>query len=143
MRDATGLLEVFVSKSSTGIGNWINVEGYRHLTALLDFDGDANLTVKCVGSIGKGGSLTSAANASAVNDSPTPTSAQKWDNAYDYIEMIDLQSGSDINGDTGIPVTSGDHRLVNINTDGLKWVTFYITARSAGAASARVKLFRD
>ena len=58
--------------------------------------------------------------------------------------MIDLQSGADIDGDTGIAKAgAGDHRLCNVNTDGLKWVNFYITARSAGAATARVKLFRD
>lgn len=139
MRDASGMLEVFRSKSSTGIGNWIDVESFRHITASLDFDGDANLTVKCVGSIGKG----SATSSSTMDDAPTPTSAQSDENSYDYIEMIDLQSGSDINGDTGIVVTGVDHRLLNINTDGLKWVTFYITARSAGAMTARIKKFRD
>lgn len=140
MRDATGLLEVFRSKGATGIGNWINVEGYRHLTASLDFDALANMTVKCVGSIGKGGATSS----SAIDDAPDPTASQDEDNAYDYIEMIDLQSGSDINGDTGIaPAGAADHRLLNINTDGLKWINFYITARSAGKATARVKLFRD
>ena len=139
MRDATALLEVFKSKSSTGIGNWINVEGFRHLTASLDFDAFANMTVKCVGSIGKGNT-----SGGVENDSPTPTSAQSDKNSYDFIEMIDLQSGTDIDGDTGIALAgAADHRLLNINTDGLKYVTFYITARSAGAATARVKLFRD
>ena len=138
MRDASPLLEVFASKAATGVGNWILCEGYRHLTASLDFDGNANLTVKCVGSIGKGKDIDG-----TENDSPTATSAQTDENSYDYIEMIDLQSGSDINGDTGIAVTSADHRLVNVNTDGLKWVNFYITARSAGAATARIKMFRD
>ena len=139
MRDASGLLEVFRSKAATGVGNWILVEGYRHLTASIDFDGDANMTIKCVGSIGKGG-ITSA---TTRDDSPTATSAQSDENSYDYIEMIDLQSGSDINGDTGITVTAADHRLLNINTDGLKWINFYITTYSAGAATACVKLFRD
>src|SRR3990167_9768438 len=140
MIDATGMLEVFRSKAATGIGNWIDVQGYRHLTASLDFDGSANMTVKCVGSVGKG----SATSSSTMDDAPDPTAAQTDENCYDYIEMIDLQSGSDINGDTGIaPAGAADHRLLNINTDGLKWVTFYITAPSAGAATARVKLFRD
>lgn len=138
MRDASSLIEVFKSKAATGIGNWVLVEGYRHLTASLDFDSSANMTVKCVGSIGKGGS-------SGLDDSaPDPTAAASDENAFDYIEMIDLQSGSDIDGDTGIaPAGAADHRLLNINTDGLKWINFYITARSAGKATARVKLFRD
>lgn len=140
MRDATGLIEVFRSKAATGIGNWVLVEGYRHLTVSLDFDYLANLTVKCVGSIGKGG----ASSSTGVDDAPDPTAAQTNNNCYDYIEMIDLQSGADIDGDTGIAKAGAlDHRLLNVNTDGLKWINFYITARSAGAATARVKLFRD
>ncbi len=140
MRDASAVLEIFRSKATTGIGNWILVEGYRHLTASLDFAASFNGTVKCVGSIGKGGAMSSGTQ----GDSPDPTNSQSESNSYDFIEMIDLQSGSDIDGDTGIALAgSNDHRLVNINTDGLKWITFYITARSAGNASAKVKLFRD
>src|SRR3990167_8158285 len=140
MRDSSGLIEVFRSKAAVGIGNWVLVEGYRHLTVSLDFDGSANMTVKCVGSIGKGGATT----AKDIDDAPNPLVAQTDENCYDYVEMIDLNSGSDIDGDTGIAKAgAGDHRNLNVNTDGLKWVNFYITARSAGAATARVKLFRD
>lgn len=139
MRDASNVITIFQSKSSTGIGLWVNVEGYRHLTASLDFDGNANMTVKCVASIGKGKSSNG-----TQDDSPDPTAAQSYINSYDFMEMIDLQSGSDIDGDTGIAKAGAvDHRLLNVNTDGIKWVTFYITSYSAGAATARIKLFRD
>ena len=72
MRDSSGLIEVFRSKAAVGIGNWVLVEGYRHLTVSLDFDGSANMTVKCVGSIGKGGATT----AKDIDDAPDPTTAQ-------------------------------------------------------------------
>lgn len=140
MRSASGLIEVFRSKAAAGIGNWVLVEGHRHLTVSLDFDNSANMTVKCVGSIGKGGAMT----AKDRDEAPDPTVAQTDENSYDYVEMIDLQSGADIDGDTGIAKAgAGDHRLLNVNTDGLKWINFYITTRSAGAATACVKLFRD
>lgn len=140
MRGATELIQVMSAKAATGIGNWVLVEGYRHLTASIDMAASANLTIKCVGSIGKGGATT----VTTREDAPDPTATQSATNMYDYIEMIDLQSGADIDGDTGIaPAGTNDHRIVNINTDGLKWINFYITARSAGNATVEVKLFRD
>lgn len=137
MRDASGLIMVMDAKAATGVGNYIQVEGYRHLTAFIDFAGTPALSVACVGSIGKGGTDGTQDNA------PDATAAQSKTNSWDYIEMIDLQSGADIDGDTGIEATANDHRIVNINTDGLKWINFKVLTRTAGNVTVQVKLFRD
>ncbi len=130
MRRYSDEFTIMTAKTATGIGNWMLVEDWRHITADIDFATSPTMTIKCVGSIS--------------DDAPTPTSAQSASNRYDFMEMIDLQSGSDIDGDTGIAVAgSSDHRQVNINTDGLKWITFYITSYSAGNASVKAKGFAD
>ncbi len=130
MRNSSDVFTIMGAKTTTGIGNWMMVQDYRHITAYIDLASSANLTIKCVGSIS--------------NDAPNPLNAQSASNAYDFIEMIDLQSGSDIDGDTGVSSAgTDDHRVFNVNVDGLKWVTFYITARSAGNASVGAKGFYD
>ena len=137
MRDASPLLMVMNSKTTTGVGNYINVEGYRHLTAFIAFGNAPIMSIACCGSIGKGGSD------GTQDESPDMTAAQSYKNSWDYIEMIDLESGSDINGDAGIEANAADLRIVNINTDGLKWLNFRVLTATAGAVTVQCKLFRD
>jgi hypothetical protein len=62
---------------------------------------------------------------------------------WDYIQSVDLQSGLAIDGDTGITVSgaSDDYRIVEINTNGLAWVTVTVTSKTAGAILVKAKAF--
>lgn len=117
------------------VGRNINVEEFRH--CILSFDGSssANMTVKFQGSIGK--STTS-------DDSPDFSAARAYTNQWDYINSIDLQSASAITGDTGVAQAgTSDHRLFELNINGIKWINAIVTAWSAGATTIRVRLFND
>lgn len=87
-----------------------------------DGGGDANGTVKFQGSIQE------------VGDEPSdwgtgPTVSNMWD----YIEVIDLEDGAAIDGDTGIAVSGADdYRLAEANINGLTWINARLTARSEG-----------
>lgn len=129
-RNFTGAQKILDAKAATGIGNVINVEDFRHLVLAIDTASSANMTIKLQGSI--------------QDTQPTFTSAQSATNQWDYIQVKDLEDGSTIDGDTGLVLAgTDDHRIFEINVNGLKWITLNITARSAGSATAIVKGFNN
>lgn len=117
------------------IGRNIFVGDFRH--CILSFDGSssANMTVKFLGSIGK---------STTEDDAPDFSASQAYDNQWEKIEAIDLQSGSAINGDTGIPQAGTSiHRMYELNINGLRWINAIVTAWSVGGTTIRVRLFND
>lgn len=117
------------------IGKNILVEDFRHCIFSLDGASNANMTVKFVGSIGK--SPTS-------DDCPDFSAVQAYNNSWDYIQLIDLEDGASVDGDTGIAQAgTNDHRILEANINGLKWVNAIITAWSAGNSTINIKMFND
>ncbi len=117
------------------IGRNIYVGEFRH--CILSFDGSssANMTVKFLGSIGK---------STTDDDAPDFSAAQAYNNQLEYIEVIDLESGTAIDGDTGIAQAgTSDHRMFEMNINGLRWINAIVTAWSAGYTTVRVRLFND
>jgi hypothetical protein len=112
------------------IGNNIYCEDFRHVIFSLDGYSDNNCTVKFVGSV--------------AETCPDFSAAQAYDNPWDYIEVYDLEDGSAIDGDTGVvQAGTNDHRLFELNINGLTWVNAIITAWSAGNVTVKAKLFND
>lgn len=110
-------------------------DDFSHAILSFDTDGgaDAAMTVKLVGSIGK--STTS-------DDSPDFAASQAADNQYDYIEVIDLEDGAAIDGDTGFVVaTADDHRLFEANINALRWLTIIPIAGTAGEITVKLRLY--
>lgn len=131
MRDAKEYT-IFSAKGATGVGNIIDVEDYRHAVISVATDGgsDAALTLKFAGSI--------------EDSSPTFTSAQSVTNMFDYVQVIDLEDGGTVDGDTGFAVaTADDYKQYEANINGLKWFTGVVTARSAGEVTVKIKLFAN
>ena len=117
------------------VGRSIFVQDHRH--CILSFDGasSANMTVKFLGSIGK---------STTDEGAPDFSASKAYNNQLENIESIDLESGSVIDGDTGIPQTgTSDHRLFELNINGLRWINAIVTAWSAGNTTIRVRLFND
>lgn len=108
------------------------LDDFQHAIISINTDGggDAAMTVKLVGSI--------------QDTMPDFAEAQSASNSYDYIEMIDLQDGSSLDGDTGFVVaTADDHRLFEANINGLKWLSVVPTAGTAGEVTVKVRLFTE
>jgi len=118
------------AKAATGVGNNINVADFKTimLSYATDGGGDAALTVKFQGSI--------------QDVSPTFSSAQSATNQWDYIDVLDAQSGSSIDGDTGVAVaTADDYRLFKVNVGAYRWINARVTARTEGEITIKCMLF--
>lgn len=129
MRDAKEYT-ILDAKAATGIGNIINVRDFRYAVITVNTASSANLTAKVQGAISE--------------TPPTFTSAAAVGNAWDYVQLKDLEDASTIDGDTGFAVAgTDDQRIFEVNVNGLEWLTMNVTARSAGSVTAVIKLFTD
>ena len=126
---ATPEAKILDAKAATGIGTPQQIQDFRHLVLALHTSGSANFTVKIQGSISE--------------DMPDFSAAQSVSNQWDYVQIKDLQNGSSIGGDTGVAAAgTDDHRLFEVNTNGLRWLCAEITAYAAGEVTLYVKPFR-
>lgn len=124
------LLTILDAKAATGAGSAAQVDDYRHLVVEIVGADLPNLTVKC--------------QVSLSDDAPAFASAQSATNMWDYADMVDLQNGASIDGDTGLVFSgSADVRMFEVDLDGVKWINFRVTAWSVGNVTVRVRAFRD
>tara|TARA_R110000868_G_scaffold410411_1_gene698378 strand:- start:88 stop:372 length:285 start_codon:yes stop_codon:yes gene_type:complete len=81
------------AKAATGSDTTygIDVRDFRNCVVSIGTASSANLTCKAQGAI---------ALASASNTPPDFTAAQTVANNWDYIQMVDLNDGSPVSGDT-------------------------------------------
>lgn len=118
------------------IGESLFVEGHRHIILAIASDGggDANATLRFQGSVGD----TLTAETTAADTPPDFSATQSITNHYDFVQVIDLQDGAPIDGDTGIVFASADdNRLVEVNVNGLRWFNVRLTAHSAGEITVK------
>ena len=114
------------AKGATGIGKALFADDFKNIifSFATDGGGDAALTVKF--------------QASVSDVMPDFAAAQSVTNEWDYIEVVDLEDGTAIDGDTGVAVaTADDYRMFEANINGARWVCARVTARSAGEVTVR------
>lgn len=122
--------KIFDAKAATGTSTTIDVRDYRDCIVKIGTATSANLTVKCQGAV---------ASSATPTTPPTFSSAQSVANHWDYVQMVDLQSGSPVDGDTGFVVTGADDfRQFEININSLDYIAFTVTARSAGSVTIEI-----
>ena len=130
MRSYTNTYNLLSAKAATGIDKVMEVSDFRHLVLAIDSAGNATFTLKVQGSI--------------QTAMPDFAAAQSPTNQWTYLQSIDLADQSAVNGGTGIPATGTDiHRMLEINTNGVKWVTVNVTAYTGGTIYATLKPFND
>jgi len=109
--------------AAAGAGQVVNVADLRNLVLAIHTAGSANLTVKVAGSI--------------QQEAPDFDAAASPTNAWDYIQIKDLEDASSIDGDVGLALAgTDDQRIFEVNTNHLRWVTVIVTARVAGNVTA-------
>jgi hypothetical protein len=123
---------VIDAKIDTGTGKTILVKPYRNVTLVFSTSDSADLTAKVAGATELFDAL---GNPYAPDFSASATSANPWN----YLYLVDSDSGSGIPGSTGLVWTGTDAvRTVELNTDLIDYVTVNVTAISAGALTVRL-----
>jgi len=132
----TKIRTILDGKNSTGAGTAALIADYRHKVLTVATDG-----------MGSGDTITVKVQGSCSETAPDFDSAKSWDNEWDYIQVIDLEDGSAIDGDTGISFAdSDDLRKFAINIDGLRWINVTVTNISDPTNTkvyAKVTLYND
>ena len=125
---------LLTAQAATGESEQIFVGDFRNAVLALGTASSANLTIKV-----KGGIVMQSAEELPVD--PDLSAARSASNIWDYVQVVDLQDGSGIAGDTGIAwAGTDDYRLVEINVNSVDYISVEVTARSAGSVSAFVTL---
>lgn len=122
---------IFTAKQTVGIGNIIDVSDFRHKQIVLASTG-----------LGAGDTIVVKVQGSFETVNPTFTAAKSASNLWDYIQVIDLEDGSFIDGDTGVTfATADDVKYFNINIDGLKWICLNVESISDATTSITGKIY--
>lgn len=128
-------VNILDAKAATGIGTTIDVRDFTHVTLSLGTASSANLTVKVQGAI---------ALPSTPTTPPDFSAAQTVANNWDYVEVIDLEDGAAIDGDTGVSCAgTDDFRLFAVNTQGLDYLNCNVTARAAGSVTVNAACYNN
>jgi hypothetical protein len=110
-------------------GKAIYVKGYRHGMLAINTSDSANFTAKVQGSV-----------ATELDDVDF-NAAQSKSNRWDYLDIVDNEDRSSIDGDTGFaPAGTDDHRQFLLNIDLMNYVTISITSWTAGKLRAGLVL---
>lgn len=99
-------------------GTCIMTKDYRNIVFAVDTV-TATATIKFAGSI--------------METAPDLSSAKSTTNQYDYVEVVDLEDGATIDGDTGLSVIgAAENRQLEMNTNLLSWVCPIVSSYTTG-----------
>lgn len=102
---------------------------FNNLVVSLHTSGSANFTLKCQGSI---------------QDDVNFNAAKSPTNRWNFVEIISLEDEAKVVGDTGVVATGTDiNETYEINANYLKYVTFQVTAHSAGVIALAISGSED
>ena len=124
------LQTIFDAKAAIGTGAAILVEDFKTATLQIGTASSGSLTMKI--------------QTSDSDTCPNFATAQSVANHWDYVQCVDLEDGSTVDGDTGFVVAGADDfKRYEVNMNGAKWLCATVTARAAGRVTLKVKLFND
>ena len=107
-------------------GKAIFTDGFEHLELGVNTANSANLTIKF--------------QVSYQDDAPDFNAVQSPTNQWEYVDIVDTQNKSSIDGDTGLsPAGSDDNRHFAVNKDNVRWFSAVITAWVAGTVEVNIK----
>jgi len=112
------------------------VSDFRNTVLSVETSGSFNGTLKVAGSIGK-----TVSDTDSHGDTPNFGATQSKSNPYTYVQIINLDTASAVNGSSGITSAGTDlHNSYEVNTNGLKYLTVIPTAWSAGTITITAQL---
>lgn len=115
------------------------VADFRNIVLHCNTASSGSMTFKFAGSLGK-----NRADADTHGDTPNFGATVSDTNPYSFVAGVNLEDGAVIEGDTGLaPAGTDITRMVEINTNGLKYFTVIPTAWTAGALTVKAVCFSN
>ena len=113
------------------------VADWRNVILSVETSGSFNGTFKIAGSLGK---LSSDVTPPA-SDTPNFGGTQSKSNPYTFVQIINLDTATAVNGATGVTSAGTDlHNTYEVNINGLKYLCPVFTAWSAGVVTVKAQL---
>jgi hypothetical protein len=116
--------------NATTSASWVTypvrVDDYRYIALMLTATSTPTSTIK----------FACSNQDEAPNFSKTASASNHWD----YVDVIDTQSNTSIDGDTGISFTaSNDVRNLIVNTELCTWFSAKISSYESGSTTLKIK----
>lgn len=126
MRNVTNEQYIFNAHEAAETGKAIQVEDWRFVLFTLSSSDTGDFVIKFQGSMS--------------DTCPDFSSAQSVTNRWEYIQVKDLQSGSAIDGDTGVTWSADDVTRYETVFSGYKWICATLTTYNTGKITLTAKM---
>lgn len=107
-------------------GNALQVEDWKFILLTLSSEDNADFTIQFQGSMS--------------DECPDFSAGRSVTNRWEYIQVKDMQSGSAVDGDTGVTWTADDVVRYETIFSGYKWVCATLTTYNAGLITLTAKM---
>lgn len=117
----------------------LSLQDFKVAVLEVTTTGTATTTPKFYGSLGKSRTDASARNGDTPNFGATASRA----NPYTTVQIVPLDTGVPLDGDTGIVIAGADitAKLYEVNINALKYGTMFPASWTAGAITIKAQLF--
>ena len=126
MRNSTNEQYIFNEQAEAATGKIIQAEDWKFCLLTLSSSDTGNFVIKFQGSMS--------------DNAPDFSSARSVANRWEYIQVKDLQSGSTVDGDTGVTWSADDVTRYETIFSGYKWICATISTYNTGKITLTVKL---
>lgn len=126
---------IFNGAVANGVGKTIPATEFKNAIIELSSASSGSFVIKAQWAMGIG---------TLWNTAPNFGTSKSATNPWDYLEMIDLNDGSSIDGDTWITFAwTDDVRLFEVNINAMDFLNFEISSYTAGSVNLRVRLYTN
>jgi len=109
-------------------GKTISIQDYKVVVLAFNTAASAAFVIKVQGS--------------SAQTAPDFNAAASATNRWDYVQSVDLNSGSGVAGDTGITLTgTDDNRLLEANINGLNYLTVEVSSWTVGTMNLKAQIY--
>ena len=126
MRNTTNEQYILKTKGEAATGVVLQIEDWKYVLFTLSSSGNADFVINFQGSMS--------------DTCPNFATARSVSNRWEYIQVKDMQSGSAIDGDTGVTWSADDVVRFETIFSGYKWITATITTYNAGLITLTAKM---
>lgn len=118
-----------IDSAATTVSAGVRVSDFRNCILQIIGSPTANLKVFVKGALGTGNEFNDAPNFDVRSSARIETSA------WDFIEVVDLEDGTAIDGDDGVNISGNVHRLLEVNINSLDWLCVHATGIIVGTVT--------